>query len=391
MNNVKFMLLTLAQLHKPVIKNTVLFRSFMGQYNDNPKYVSEELHRRCPEIKTVWAVRDGKKEDFPDYAELVELDSAEYIRYISRAEVVVDNYSGCRSNFLGNGNIIKKLILPVVGKHKKGQLNISTWHGTPLKHIALDEPKYKKSKHSRAYINADVLMAGCRVTADAFSTALNWDKPIMMCGTPRNDLLFEDNAEKMKAKLGLPQDKKIIMFAPTFRDSVEMSGISQLGDIDFERLFDVLNKKFGGEWCFVFRSHNLVMKKIQENGLKVNDKIINGNAYSDMAEYLSCTDVLLTDYSSSMFDFALTGKPCFLYTPDLADYRSNERGFYFDISSTPFPIADTFQELVDNIRNFDDSGYRNNVKLFLESIGNTENGTASEKTVDKILEHMKKR
>lgn len=388
MNNV---ILTLVQLHKPIIKNTVLFRSFMGQYNDNPKYVSEELHRRCPDIKIVWAFRDGKPESFPDYAELVKLDSAEYIKYVSRAEVVVDNYSGCRARFVMSNDIIKRAVYPRLCRRRAGQLNISTWHGTPLKHISLDEPVFKKAKYARAYLNADVLIAGCELTANVFPTALGWDKPVMMCGTPRNDILFGGYKEQMKQRLGLPLDKKIILFAPTFRDNVEMSGIDQLQSMNFEELFKTLNGKFGGEWSFVFRSHNLVMKQIQENGLNVNTEIINGNAHEDMAEYLLCADVLLTDYSSSMFDFALTGKPCFLYTPDIVNYRSNERGFYFDIASAPFPISETFEGLTESINNFDAEQYAENVKLFLESIGNTENGTAATQIVDKIIEHMKTR
>lgn len=386
MNNV---LLTLTQLHRPIIKNTVLFRSFMGQYNDNPKYVSEELHRRCPDIKIVWTVGNGKRESFPDYAELVELESAEYIKYVSRAEAVVDNYSGCRSRFVRDNSIIKRVLLSHICRRRNGQLNISTWHGTPLKHISLDEPVFKKAKHARAYLNTDILIAGCKLTADAFSTALDWHEPVLMCGTPRNDILFDGDKEQMKKKLGLPLDKKIILFAPTFRDNVEMSGIDQLQSMNFEKLFEALNEKFGGEWSFVFRSHNLVMKQIQENGLRVNTDIINGNEHEDMAEYLVCADVLLTDYSSSMFDFSLMGKPCFLYTPDIINYRSNERGFYFDIACAPFPISETVDGLLENITMFDSDKYSDDVKLFLDSIGNTENGTAAQQITDKIIEHIK--
>ena len=110
MNNVKFFIKTIFNLYRPIIKNTVLFRSFYGQYNDNPKYISEELHKRAPDVNIYWAIRDGNKEDFPSYVKLVELDGDEYIRLISRAEAVVDNYTGARTSFVESNNIVKRII-----------------------------------------------------------------------------------------------------------------------------------------------------------------------------------------------------------------------------------------------------------------------------------------
>ena len=116
---------------RPIMKNTVLFRSFNGQYNDNPKYVSEELRRRRPDVKIVWVVGDSVAESFPHYATTVSLDSTEYAEYIARAEVVVDNYFGCRTNYLRKNNPIKRLVFWLLSRKRRGQLCISTWHGTP--------------------------------------------------------------------------------------------------------------------------------------------------------------------------------------------------------------------------------------------------------------------
>ena len=388
MTNFIFIAYTLAQMSCPIMKGTVLFRSFNGQYNDNPKYISEELHKIRPDINIVWAIRDGKSEDFPDYVKTVPLDSAEYAKYIARAQVVVDNYSGCRTNFLKNNSIVKRLAFWLMSRHRKGQFNLSTWHGTPLKHISLDEPQYKDSPFVRAYFNTDMLVAGCDLTANAFKSAFCWDKDILMCGTPRNDILFENKKTELKKKLGLPEDKKVFLFAPTFRNSVEMSGVSQLRQLNIELLMSKLKEKFGGDWCFVFRSHNLVMSAIQNESLSVNSNIINGNLFPDMAEYLSCADALLTDYSSSMFDYMLTGRPVFLYTPDLFDYKNSERGFYFDIETTPFSLAETPEALVENLTDFDTDLYKRQVDVFLKSIGNVERGTASRAVVDEINKHI---
>ena len=389
MSNISFLARVILQSCLPVIKGTALFRSFNGQYNDNPKYISEELHKREPEMKIVWAIKDGSPESFPKYVKTVEINSKEYIKYVARAEVVVDNYAGLRTNFLGENNFLKRLAFSLASRRKRGQLNISTWHGTPLKHIALDEPNYKNKSFSRAYVNADLMLAGCDVTANAYKTALGWGKETLMCGTPRNDILFKTPKSDLKSKLGIPSDKKVILFAPTFRNNVEMSGISQLKSLNMEKLLDTLKERFGEEWCFVFRSHNLVMSKIQDEGLKINEDMINGNQFPDMAEYLSVADVLLTDYSSSMFDYMLTGKPVFLYTPDLDDYKNSERGFYFEIDSTPFSISETVDDLMDKIAKFDSKLYKEKVDDFLKKIGNVENGVASKITVDEILKRIK--
>ena len=114
-------------------------------------------------------------------------------------------------------------------------------------------------------------------------------------------------------------------------------------------------------------------------------QLINGNIGDDMAEYLACTDILITDYSSSMFDFALTGKPCFLFAPDREHYEKKERGFYLDYDSLPFPISYTNEELIKNIQKFDDAAYRERVLRFLEEIGNVEDGKASERIAQCIV------
>ena len=388
MNNLTFIAYTLLQMCRPILKGTAFFRSFNGQYNDNPKYVSEELHRRYPEMKIVWAIRDGKAESFPDYVKTVPLNSKEYAKYISRAQIVVDNYSGCRTNYLKKNNLIKRFVFWMMSRHRKGQFCLSTWHGTPLKHISLDEPQYKNAAFSKAYYNTDMLIAGCDLTANAFKTAFRWNEEILMCGTPRNDILFNTPDETIKERLGIPKNKKVFLFAPTFRDDVDMSGVHQLKELNIEVLLDSLNKKFGGEWCFVFRSHNLVMAAIQDSSVKLNANIINGNAFPDMAEYLSCTDVLLTDYSSSMFDYMLTKRPVFLYTPDLFNYNNSERGFYFDIESTPFSIAKNVDELMKNITEFDKNEYIEKVEDYLLKIGNKEQGTAAKSVVDEISKYL---
>ena len=129
------------------------------------------------------------------------------------------------------------------------------------------------------------------------------------------------------------------------------------------------------------------MKEIMKMNI-LSEDTINGNACEDMAEYLLAADALLTDYSSSMFDFMLTGRPVFLYTPDIADYRDGERGFYLDVDTLPFPISQTPSGVIDNIRRFDKTAYAKATDDFLALIGNCETGGASGLVADKIIMHL---
>ena len=380
MTNAEFVLRTLLNMCLPIIKGTAVFRSFGGQYSDNPKYISEELHKRHPEIEIVWIIGDGNEKDFPNYVKTIRLDSAEHSKYIARAELSVDNYCGPRTNFLKENNPIKRLVFWLLRRSRRGQLCLSTWHGTPLKHIALDEPKYQRSKFKRAYVSADVLISGCQLTADVFRTAFDWEGPIEMLGTPRNDPIFAPRDTKLKKKLGIDENKRVLLFAPTFRNNLEMSGIYQLKSLNLEAILERLSLRLGGEWCFVFRGHNLVASSMPKD----QPNVIDGNAYPDMAEYLATADLLLTDYSSSMFDFMLTSRPVILYTPDLDEYRNSERGFYFNIEDTPFPIALTADEVLEKIDELDLEEYRKNTDWFLKRIGNVERGDAAKITVDLI-------
>lgn len=393
MNNYKKTLYTLWQLRLPIIKNTALFRSFNGQYNDNPKYVCEQLHKMLPDLKIYWAISDGAPQSFPEYVKTVQIDGKEYLKLAARAQVAVDNYAGCRSYFLDKKNPLKRFICGRLSRKRKGQFNLSTWHGTPLKHVSLDEPRFKNAKFKKAYLCADFVVAGNEFTARAYKTALGLsEKRILQCGTPRNDLFFKKNSPEIKKKLGLPENKKIALYAPTFRLNVENSGINQIKQMNLSALAGALSEKFGGEWAFVFRSHNLVMNEIknrEEPRGALGGEIINGNEHDDMAEYLACADALITDYSSSMFDFALSGKPCFLLCPDLDEYKNSERGFYTDICSLPFCVSRDFNGLLASIRDFNGEEFKRGVAAMLSELGNAENGSASETLAQMVAERLK--
>ncbi len=372
----------------PIRKKCVLFSSFYGQYNDNPKYVSLRLHEVAPDVELVWVKSQKAREEFPSYVKTVEFGSKEYYKYIYRAQVIVENHMGMRSKTAVKTNALAKLLARRFSKKRKGQMNVSTWHGSvSMKKIALDEPN-RKGKEC-FFTNTDFAIGGCQQSVDVFHSAFFEKLPVKMYGTPRNDILFKQdvNVSALKEKLGLPKDKKILLYAPTFRNSVVDSGVSQMESIDYQALFQKLQEKFGGEWCFVFRVHNNVLLKIDTEAIvsKCAGQLYAGNVGDDMAEYIVCSDVLISDYSGCIFDYALTKKPCFLYAPDLEHYEKDERGFYLNIRDLPFSIAQTVGDLLDDIQTFDEGEYQARVSAFLRKIGDVERGNAAEKIVDDIL------
>ena len=274
----------------PIKKKVVLFSSFFGQYNDNPKAVSERLHKLAPDVDIVWVKSIKAKEPFPSYVKTLDLHSKEYYKMINRAQVIVDNHMGMRASGYWGDKGLRKIFAKVFSRKRKSQLCISTWHGTPLKRIAADT--IGASEKKRHYTNTDFVVAGCELSREKFISAFLNSVPVKNYGTPRNDALINGSEDlvQLKNKLGLPLDKKIILFAPTFRNSVENSGIKQMQEFDFERMLNSLQNKFGGEWCFVFRVHNNVLLKIDVQSLteKFGERIINGNKCDDMVEYMIC-------------------------------------------------------------------------------------------------------
>ena len=370
----------------PIIKNTVFFDSFNGQYNDNPKYISEELHKQSSLVNIVWSISDKSREIPPSYVKTVQYGSKEYYKYIMSSAVIVDNHMGLK-NF-GFRNFHSKLLFNVLKKRK--QLSISTWHGTPLKKIG----RHQLRRPAKTFLTStDYCVYGCDITRDFVGDAFFVTNLMKPYGTPRNDRLVKriesNEISRLKKKLHLPEDKSIILFAPTFRESIELSGIKQLEDLSIDTLLNKLYKRFGKHYAFVFRSHHSVQQFLQESNELKDTCVIDGNIGDDMTEYLLCTDILLTDYSSSMFDFALTKKPCFLYVPDYDHYKNDERGFYFDFNNLPFPSAFSTEQLLQKIETFEMEKYVNRVEDFLNSINNIEKGNASSLVAKDIINHLK--
>lgn len=381
----------------PIKERRVVFTSYLGQYTDSPKYISEQLHMQNEGLDIIWLVKSQNMDLLPDYVKGIDINNFKAIWALGTAHIVVDNVYAQRSNELKKRDFTSVIIFKMLNflKSKKQQRIFTTWHGTPVKCMSRDQ-------HGNTlydfWSNNITMILGNQYTANIMRQ-LTFGKVRIEClGSPRNDLLFEEEKRKissLKEKLRLPDGKKVILYAPTFRNdgpdtkdkNIMRSGLEQLQNIKFSDLFQLLLECFGGEWIFVCRFHYHVEAMVDWKSLQTAypEQIMNGNLYGGMEEYLVCTDILLTDASSCMFDFSLTKRPCFLYFPDLAHYRDIERGFYRPLESLPFPVAETFGELMDNIKKFDIEAYQTAVQEMIRDFGYVDDRFSSERAAEFIL------
>ena len=391
------MLGCLATKLAPRKKDRFVFTSFAGHYSDNPRYVSEAMRRLAPEVDIVWLVTPERMKDLPADVRGVPIGTlrAGWVR--GTAAALVDNVYGDRTTWIYDGQVGIKQRVTSFLQRKKGQPLYTTFHGTPLKHIGCDQIG---SRVTGLVCPEATLMPGNEFSLKILEHVTFGRMRMLLTGSPRNDLLFcgEEEREVLRAKLGLPEGRRILLYAPTFRGdgadyatvNLRRSGPEQLETMDPERLCGALTARFGGEWTLVCRLHYHAEKAIDWQALeeKYPGRYINGNTSDDMAEWLACADALITDASSCMFDFMLTGRPCLLYFPDFVYYGNQERGFYMDPETLPFPLSMKFEDLLSQISTFDAEAYRTGVEKLLQTLGNADRGDAAEKIAALILKEQ---
>ena len=272
---------------------------------------------------------------------------------------------------------------------------LETWHGTPLKRLAFDlndvvgcVSNYK-DKFYRQKENWDYLLSDNPFSTEKFQSCFMYPKEkILEYGYPANDPLYapdrEERARKIKEKLGIPVDKKVIMYAPTWRDD----NYYEIGQFKFDLDLDVnrLEKEFGDEYVLLLRLHYLVVEALDMS--KYGEFAVNGSAYDDVTDLYLITDILITDYSSVFFDFANLKRPVLYYTYDLERYRDVLHGFYLSMEDDlPGPMLLTNDEVVDAIKNIDQiqEKYKDRYEEFYNRFCCIDDGHATERVVNKIF------
>ncbi|WP_226618598.1 bifunctional glycosyltransferase family 2 protein/CDP-glycerol:glycerophosphate glycerophosphotransferase [Cytobacillus firmus] len=354
----------------PVRPNWVLFESHMGkQYSDSPKYIYEEMLKMGKKYKYIWSYENPELIEMPGPAIKVKKHSLRHFYYMNRSKYWVDNQ--------GIAHLVKK---------KKEQTYVQTWHGTPLKRMGYDQKTlptdWELSRLRLQTDSWDYFVSPNPYSTEIFRRAFRYGGEILETGYPRNDVLIQqpkDIAKKTRGFFNISQDRRVILFAPTFRDWDPNSFQKTLADIL------ALSKKLDENTVVLLRLHYLLSDRISRLGLPSN--IINASSYQDIQELFLISDVLITDYSSVMFDYALLKRPIILYTYDLVEYVTR-RGTYFDLESrAPGPVCQTIDEVIayldepKRLRDYDKA-----LENFALQFGSIEDGKAARKVIDEVFE-----
>lgn len=366
----KYQLARLFSLFTPLDKHKYLCSSMNGSnYGCNTKAFADYIKTKDPKAKIVWVFIPIIQSKHPEVKSCI-LGSFAYF------------YQLCTSKFIIGNTRTDARMFP---RKAKGQIYLQTWHGTAMKRIEGDacslHPDYVKGA-KRDSEKIDILLSNCRFMTDVYKNAFWYNGKVYEIGTPRNDIFFSSHLDvlnQVRDFLHLTENDQFILYAPTFRSDFSLTAYN----IELQRFLSAVKLKFGGNWHFVIRLHpNLLTRYSKEYMFRVFPNAIDATLYGDMQELLYAADILLTDYSASMFDFMYSRKPIFLY---VNDFESYDRGFYWKFSDLPFSTFYSNDEIEKTIESFSDADYQKRLEDFFIRIGNVEDGHACEK-VYKLLQ-----
>ena len=363
----------------PIKKNKVIATAFAGiRYGDNQKPMLEVLHEICPETDIVWVKRHGYEYELPEWMRSVRWHSPRYFYEYATARIWIYN-----------------CMIPDYFRKRKGQLYIETWHGgLGIKKVFGDSQSVKSRGYKmlceRMANVADVFISNSDHLSAIYRNTLCYNGPIWKCGYPMNDILFTENpqiVEKVKKALNIPSANKILLYAPTHRDKFEKEGYvdDSVFFSNFTDLLQSIRQKFGGEWTILLRWHQKQMKMLSETTIPSN--VVNATSYPDMQELLMATDVMMSDYSSCIFDAAIRRIPCFIYASDYDEYKKY-RGVYYEMEELPFPYAKNNDEMEQNVKAFDMEDYLKRWDAFTVRMGLNETGHSAKDIAQKMADFM---
>ncbi len=368
----------------PLSDDIVVFESNVGRnYSGNVRAIYEYMLEQGLDKKYrfVWSIEDVKTK-IPGRVSIVRRTRLKYLYYMSIARV-----------WVSDSRMPKWLV------KRDGVTYIQTWHGTPLKKLALDMDvlsmggstdveKYRENFKQNSH-TWDYLISQNPFSTETFRRCFDFHKEMLEIGYPRNDVLFKMNnkrdIDELKRRLKLPKDKKIILYAPTWRDDqfVAKSRYKFASDMDY----DVMRENLSDEYIMIVKYHYLVEDKV--DWTKYKGFIYEFNQHADIAELYLVADMLITDYSSVMFDYSLLKRPMFFFAYDMENYKNNLRGFYFDFLATaPGPIVQDTKSLADAIINYDESEWKDKYKAFSDKYNSCDDGHASKKVSELIEEKL---
>ena len=367
-------------LKYPVQRNKIFVSCYKGKngYCCNCKYIVEKLiEKRCP-VEIVWSILNSTTWQFPENVKTVVQNSPEYYRELYTAGIIISNAG-----------------VPCYPCKKKEQYMIHTWHGSgPFKKVGVslyEGDMNKRELYRNRFSKVDAFLSNSADNTEMFRHSFIYDGEIYESGSPRNDILFQKNniRGQICKKFGIESGKKILLYAPTFRGGWDGKGMAysfDWYDLDMHHVLGALSQRFGEDFILMYRFHQQLYKLYQygqTNGFYPFG--IDVTFYPDVMELLVAADVLITDYSSVMWDFSLQRRPVFLYHNDEREY-TDDRGFYWPVSRWPYPQAHTCEELCRVITQFNEEEYLQKLEAFFEADPSYDDGHASERAVERIMD-----
>lgn len=385
-------------LNIPVNEKMVLFESFMGRkYADSPKAIYEYMLEN-PEYKDyefVWFFKDRCMDEYlflekNERTKLILWGGPEYYKYYAQGKY-----------WFTNSRIISAI------SPKENQVYVQCWHGTPLKRLGFDikvdaSDAKNDAEATREMYEEDARKYTYMISPSAYCSekfisafnlkALGKENIMIEEGYPRNDVLTNTTQEyttEIREKLSIPEGKKVILYAPTWRDNQHTRGVGYVYEapIDFNRL----KKTIGDEYVILFRAHYFIDNAFDFS--KDEGFVIDVCDYPEINDLYIVSDILITDYSSVFFDYGILKRPIIFYMYDLDYYKDELRGFYIDISELPGPIIKTQHELeekIDTIELWTSTGeYKKKYERFTSKFTYLDDGHATERVTKRIIKTNK--
>ena len=359
----------------PIKNNWIIADNFNGnKFDDNPGSIINKLIRNNNKIIIFWTLNNNNfNSELPSRIIRLKYYSFKYVYILARSKVWIDNVR-----------------MPINVRKRKKQFYIQTWHGgLGFKKIEKDATDTLTNNYIKCAINdsknINLLLTNCKWQEDYFRKNFWYDGEILVDGLPRNDILVNNSEhdeiiKKVHQDLNIDKDTKIILYAPTFRNNHSF----ECYNINFYNLISVLEKKYSCKWKLLIRLHpNMSNYKFD------CDNAIDVTGYPNLNYLLIASNLLITDYSSIIFDFALQRKPALIYATDIDNYKK-ERGFALDLNSVPFPISTNNEELFNCLENYEEKKYLEKLQKFFINNGLNETGHVSENVANIILKNINK-
>ena len=358
----------------PIKNNRVVFYSFNGkQYSCNPRRISELLESRNPgKYEIIWAFKDVEmhRDELPKYVKGVTYRSPKYYFFAKTARVVVFNVQGI-------GELSRR----------SGQTFIQTWHASNGYKRAGQYSGIKQKMYLLQHRDYSYVLSGAKSMSERRVRGSMQFKGPILPGTPRMDAMINRNLvgvrEKVYAWLKIDPDCKLLLYAPTWRKN---RNATEYG-FDYELVKARMEERFGGRWVIAVRLHPNVYRDVNVELENVRD----ATAYPDMEELTYVADALVSEYSSCIWDYSFTYRPCFLLCTDLKDYDGT-RNFDLPIESWGFPVCISSAQLGDAILSYDEQAHRRAMEKHHEDMGSLEDGHATERVcalIEGIMDRRK--